>query len=153
MYSHFRPFGQARISAHPLTGYHAAGWACGAGRFAAWGQSLPGSSRSSRKKDHFTFYILHSAFSLELALQGQGFGGEGVGGLDSAGVFVPQPVDTGGGQGQFLVTGALHLADPGVGIESGQDEKLVAGLFDPVFHPQPVEQRALGPLLAGGEFN
>jgi hypothetical protein len=30
---------------------------------------------------------------------------------------------------------------------------LVAGLFDPVFHPQPVEQRALGLLLAGRDFN
>jgi hypothetical protein len=28
-----------------------------------------------------------------------------------------------------------------------------AGLFDPVFHPQPVEQRALGLLLAGCDFN
>jgi len=30
---------------------------------------------------------------------------------------------------------------------------LVAGLFDAVFHPQPVEQRALGLLLAGGGFD
>jgi hypothetical protein len=62
-------------------------------------------------------------------------------------------VDTGGGQWEFLASDALHLAYPGVGIEFGYGEKLVAGLFDGVFHPQPIEQRALGPLLAGGDFN
>jgi hypothetical protein len=31
--------------------------------------------------------------------------------------------------------------------------KLAVGLFDGVFHPQPVEQRALGLLLAGGYFD
>jgi hypothetical protein len=31
--------------------------------------------------------------------------------------------------------------------------KLVVGLFDLVIHPQPVEQRALGLLLAGCDFN
>src|ERR1022692_2335215 len=36
---------------------------------------------------------------------------------------------------------------------SGQGEELVAGLFDAVFHSQPVEQSALGLLLAGGEFD
>jgi hypothetical protein len=41
----------------------------------------------------------------------------------------------------------------GVGIEIGHGEKLVAGLFNLVFHPQPVEQRALGLLLAGGDFD
>jgi hypothetical protein len=46
----------------------------------------------------------------------------------------------------------LFASNPGVGIELGHGEKLVAGLFDPVFHPQPVEQRALGLLLAGGDF-
>jgi hypothetical protein len=30
---------------------------------------------------------------------------------------------------------------------------LVAGLFDAVFHSQPVEQRALGLRLVGGEFD
>jgi hypothetical protein len=43
----------------------------------------------------------------------------------------------------------LFASYPGVGIEFGHGEKLVAGLFDRVFHPQPVEQRALGLLLAG----
>jgi hypothetical protein len=57
----------------------------------------------------------------------------------------------GGGQRQFLAPGALHLGHPGGGIEFGHGEKLVAGLFDPVFHPQPVEQRALGLLLAGSD--
>ena len=33
----------------------------------------------------------------EGALQGQGFGGEGAGGLDAAGVFVPQRVKASGG--------------------------------------------------------
>ena len=40
-----------------------------------------------------------------------------------------------------------------VGIEFGRGEKLVAGLFDGVFHSQPVEQRALGLLLAGCDFD
>ena len=40
-------------------------------------------------------------------------------------------------------------AYPGVGIEFGHGRKLVAGLFDRVFYPQPVQQRALGLLLAG----
>ena len=40
------------------------------------------------------------------------------------------------------------LAHPGAGIEFGHAEKLVAGLFDPVIHPQPVELPALGLLLA-----
>ena len=50
----------------------------------------------------------------------------------------------GGGQRQFLVPDVLRFAYPGVGIEVGHGEKLVAGLFDRVFPPQPVEQRALG---------
>jgi hypothetical protein len=45
----------------------------------------------------------------------------------------------GGGQRLFLAPDALHLGHPGVGIEFGYGEKLVAGLFDSVFHPQPVE--------------
>jgi len=43
----------------------------------------------------------------------------------------------------------LFASYPDVGIEFGYGEKLVAGLFDLAFHPQPVEQRALGLLLAG----
>ena len=58
-----------------------------------------------------------------------------------------------GGQRLLLVPDALHFADLGVGIEVGCGEKLVAGLFDGVFHPQPVEQRALGRLLAECDFN
>ena len=53
----------------------------------------------------------------------------------------------------LLATDALHFADPGVGVKLGQGKKLVAGLFDPVFHSQPVEQCALRLLLAGGEFD
>jgi hypothetical protein len=41
----------------------------------------------------------------------------------------------------------------GVGIEFGHGEKLVAGFFDRVFHPKPVEQRVLGLLLAGRDFD
>src|ERR1035438_7145491 len=89
----------------------------------------------------------------EGALQFQGFGGEGVGGVDGAGVLVPQSLNSCGGQGQFLAPDTLHFADPGVGIEVGCGEKLVAGLFNSVFQTQPVEQRALGLLLAGGDFN
>ena len=81
------------------------------------------------------------------------FGSEGAGGGDGADVFVPQRMDTGGGQRLFLAPDALHFAYPGVGTEVGCGEKLVAGLFDGVFHPQPVEQRALGLLLAGGGFD
>ena len=57
----------------------------------------------------------------------------------------------GSSQRQFLAPDALYFAYPSVGIEFGGGEKLVAGLFDGVFHPQPVEQRALGLLLAGGD--
>ena len=62
-------------------------------------------------------------------------------------------MDLGGGQREFLAPDALHLGYPGVGIEFGYGEKLVAGLFDCLFHPQPFEQRALGLLLAGGDFD
>ena len=87
----------------------------------------------------------------ERALQSQRFGGEGAGGFDGAGVLVTQGLEAGGGEWLLLATDALHFADRGVGIQVGQGEKLVAGLFDPVFHSQPVEQRALGLLLAGGD--
>ena len=89
----------------------------------------------------------------ERALQVQGFGGEGAGGFDGAGVFVLHNVNSGGGQGQFFASDALHFAYPGVGIEFGCGEKLGAGLFDRVFHPQPFEQRALGLPLAGRDFD
>jgi len=82
------------------------------------------------------------------ALQGQGFGGEGAGGGNGAGVFVAQCVKADGGQRLPLAPEAFHFAEPGIGI---QDEKVVAGLCDAVFHSQPVEQRALGLLLAAGE--
>jgi hypothetical protein len=55
----------------------------------------------------------------EGALQVQGFGGEGAGGVDGAGVFGAQSMDAGGGQRLLLVTDALHFAYPGVGIEFG----------------------------------
>ena len=60
---------------------------------------------------------------------------------------------SGGGQRLLLAPDALHFGHPGVGIDVGCGEKLVAGLFDCVFHPQPVEQGALGLLLAGRDFN
>ena len=69
------------------------------------------------------------------------------------GVLAPQGAEAGGRQGLLLATDALYFADPGVGVQLGQREKLVAGLFDAVFHSQPVEQPALSLLLAGGEFN
>ena len=46
----------------------------------------------------------------ERVLQFQGFGGEGTSGLDRAGVFVSQRVDSGGGQRAFLFADALHFA-------------------------------------------
>jgi len=46
----------------------------------------------------------------------------------------------------------LFASNPGVGIEFGYREKLVAGLFDRVFYQPPVEQRALGLLPAGGDL-
>ena len=49
----------------------------------------------------------------ERALQGQGFGGEGAGGFDGAGVFVPQRVEAGGGQRLLLSLDALYFAYPG----------------------------------------
>ena len=39
------------------------------------------------------------------------------------------------------------LAHPGAEIEFGHAEKLVAGLFDPLLHPQPAERPALDLLL------
>ena len=86
-------------------------------------------------------------------LQGQGLGGEAAGGGDGAGVYVAQRVETGGGQGLLLAPDALHFADPGVGVQLGQGEEFVAGLLDALFHAQPVEPRALGVLLAAGEFD
>jgi len=83
----------------------------------------------------------------------QAFGGEGAGGLDGSGEFVAQGVKAGGGERLLLAADALHFADPGVGVQIGQGEELVAGLFDAVFHAQPVEQRALGLLLVGVEFD
>ena len=53
------------------------------------------------------------------------------------------------GQRQFPAPDALHFACPGVGVQLGQGEKPVAGLYDPTLHSQPVEQRAVGLLLAG----
>jgi hypothetical protein len=44
----------------------------------------------------------------------------------------------------FLAPDALHFGYPGVGIEVGGGEQLVAGLFDAVFDPQPVQQCVLG---------
>jgi hypothetical protein len=35
----------------------------------------------------------------------------------------------------------------------GYGERLITGLFDRVFHRQPVEQRALSLLLAGGDLH
>ena len=89
----------------------------------------------------------------EGALQGQGFGGEGAGGFDGAGVLVPQGVKAGGGQRLLLATDALYFADPGVGVQVGQGEKLVAVPLDAAFHSQPVEHRALGLLLAGSHLD
>ena len=74
------------------------------------------------------------------------------GGFEGAGVFAAQGVEAGGGQGLLLATDALYFAYPGVGVQFGQGEELVAGLFYAVFHSQPVEQRALGLLLPGGDF-
>jgi len=47
----------------------------------------------------------------------------------------------------------LFASYPGVGFEFGHGEKLVAGLFDSVTHPQSVEQPALGLLLARSDFD
>jgi hypothetical protein len=56
----------------------------------------------------------------EGALQFQGFGGEGEGGVNGAGVFIMQSVKSGGGERQFLAPDALHFAYPGVQIGLGQ---------------------------------
>ena len=89
----------------------------------------------------------------EGTLQGQGFGGEGAGGFNGACVFVAQGVEAGGGKWVLFAAEALYFADPGVGVQVGQGQKLVAGLLDGVFNSQPVELRALGLLLAGSEFD
>ena len=80
-------------------------------------------------------------------------GGEGAGGFEGAGVFVAQRVKASGCQRLILATHELYFADPGVGIQLGQGEEFVAGLLDGVFHAQLVEQRALGLLPTGGDFN
>ena len=89
----------------------------------------------------------------ERALQGQGLRGEGAGGGDGAGMLLPERLEAGGGQRLFLATDALHFADPGIGVQFGQGEELVAGLSDAVFHSQPVGQRTLDLLLEGGELD
>ena len=48
----------------------------------------------------------------EGALQFQGFGGEGEGGVNGAGELVPQRVDAGGGRREFLAPDALHFDQP-----------------------------------------
>lgn len=60
----------------------------------------------------------------EGALQFQGFGGEGAGGVDGAGVLVTQRVDAGGGQRLFLAPDALDFTLRGAGIEFGYNERL-----------------------------
>ena len=63
-------------------------------------------------------------------LQAQGFGGEGAGGFDVAGVIDAQSLDPGCSQGQFLGADAFDTAATHVGIEFGHGEMLVAGLFN-----------------------
>ncbi len=67
----------------------------------------------------------------EGALQFQDFSGEGAGGFDGAGVLVPQRVKAGGGQGLLPASDALYFADPGLGVQVGQGEKLGGGLSMP----------------------
>ena len=57
-----------------------------------------------------------------------------------------------GGEGLLLATNTPHFGDPGVGIQGGGRGELGAGPFDVVFYAQPVEQGALGLLLAGAKF-
>ena len=53
---------------------------------------------------------------------------------------------------QFQFSRFQHLASiPSVGVQVGQGEELFAGLFEVVFHSQPVWQHALDLLLAGDE--
>ena len=59
----------------------------------------------------------------------------------------------GGGQRLLLASDALRFAYPSAGIKVGRGEKFVAGLFAGLFHPQPVEQLALGLLLAERDFD
>ena len=55
---------------------------------------------------------------------------------------------------RFQLSAFQHSASyPGVRIEFGCGQKLVAGRLDRAFHPQPVEKRALSLLLAGGDFH
>ena len=71
----------------------------------------------------------HLAFSLELALQFQRFGGEAAGGFDGAGVFVARCVKA-GGELVSIVTLAWHLlapAQPG----STDDLAVAADAWDP----------------------
>jgi hypothetical protein len=83
------------------------------------------------------------------------YGRSSAGHLDQLAQSQPEgPRDAGiDGQWEFLAPDALRFARPAVGIEFGQGEKFVAGLFDRLFNPQPAEQRALGLLLAGRDFD
>ena len=81
----------------------------------------------------------------EIALQVQGFGGKGAGGFDGVPIFGAQALDAGGGQEKFFAADALDLRYPSVGIEFGDGEKFVAGLFDGVFYPQLVGKSRLTP--------
>ena len=74
----------------------------------------------------------------EGALQGQGFGGEGAGGLDGAGVFVAQCVKAGGGQGCFLPRRRFTSLPQVLESKSARARSLQLCL-SMYFHSQPVE--------------
>jgi len=82
-----------------------------------------------RAKQRQAFSIQPLAFSLVLALQGQGFGGEGAGGCDGAGVFAAQGVMAGGGQRLLLASDALYFADQGLGDHLEQSSNFAVELI------------------------
>ena len=55
----------------PVLGIGAAGWACGAGRFATLGQFPPGSGRGGEGEADSAFYILHAAFPVRRGRRGR----------------------------------------------------------------------------------
>jgi hypothetical protein len=89
----------------------------------------------------------------EGAFELQRFGGEGAGGVDAVCVFGAQGGEAGSSEGMLLAAQFLHFGDKGVRIEVGQGLEFLAGLFNGVFHAQPVEHGALRLLLAGGDVD
>ena len=68
-------------------------------------------------------------------------------------MLLPQGLEAGGGERLLLAADAFDFGDKGVGVEGGERLEFVAGFFDGEFNAQPIEDRALGLLPGGGDFD